>query len=221
MRYGLAIVLATGCVEYKEAETNATQGLTTTSEASSTNSGSTSTTGEVTASTHGETTHAATTTGATTTGATSSTSIGSTTETSTTGPACSGPCDPDNPPEGLSCTESCEYDFSEVPQFLCGGGCSPVGEPIGGGGCDQPDADMFCKLRTGNPRATADFFWDTKPAQPEAGFCCLTVAPEFGLGPIPLHGLDDLCYAPGDMSALPQHATASVIVSASLECMTP
>ena len=46
MRYGLAFVLATGCVEYKEAETNATQGLTTTSEASES---STTSTGEVTA----------------------------------------------------------------------------------------------------------------------------------------------------------------------------
>ena len=47
------------------------------------------------------------------------------------------------------------------------------------------------------------------------------LVPEFGLGPIPLHGLDDLCYVPGDMSALPGHGTATVIVAEGLECMTP
>ena len=220
MRYRLVLVcvLASGCVEYKEAETNASQGLMTT-EASESSSTTTGTTTETTGATTGS---PVTTTTASATSATASTTSTSTgTSASTTGPACSGPCNPDDPPEGLSCTESCEYDFSEVPQWFCGGSCTAIGGAVGGDTCDHPDADMFCKLRTGNPRATAGVWWTETITQPEAGFCCLDLVPEFGLGPIPLHGLEDLCYAPGDMSALPGHGTATVIVAEGLECMTP
>lgn len=220
MRYRLVLVcvLASGCVEYKEAETNASQGLMTTEASES----SGTTTGTTTGSTGATTGSPVTTTTASATSATSSTTTTSTgTSASTTGPACSGPCNPDDPPEGLSCTESCEYDFSEVPQWFCGGSCTAIGGAVGGDTCDHPDADMFCKLRTGNPRATAGVWWTETITQPEAGFCCLDLVPEFGLGPIPLHGLEDLCYAPGDMSALPGHGTATVIVAEGLECMTP
>ena len=222
MRYRLVLVcvLASGCVEYKEAETNASQGLMTTEASESsgtttvTTTGSTETTGATTGS-------PATTTTTSATSATASTTSTATGTSASTGPACSGPCNPDDPPEGLSCTESCEYDFSEVPQWFCGGTCTPIGGAVGGDYCDHPDADMFCKLRTGDPGATAGVWWMQTVTQPEAGFCCLDLVPEFGLGPIPLHGLEDLCYAPGDMSALPGHGTATVIVAEGLECMTP
>ena len=220
MRYRLVLVcvLASGCVEYKEAETNASQGLMTTEASES----SGTTTGTTTGSTGATTGSPVTTTTASATSATSSTTTTSTgTSASTTGPACSGPCNPDDPPEGLSCTENCDYDFSEVPQWFCGGTCTPIGGAVGGDYCDHPDADMFCKLRTGDPRATAGVWWMQTVTQPEAGFCCLDLVPEFGLGPIPLHDLEDLCYAPGDMSALPGHGTATVIVAEGLECMTP
>ena len=211
----LLYVLATACPEFIEAETNATKGLMETT--------SDDTTGGSTAdvSTTMDTISTSASTTSTSTSASGSTSTSATGTTSTTGPGCSAPCDPLNPPEGLSCTDDCEYDFSEVPQWYCTGICTPIGETLGGTTCDQPDADMFCKLRTGNPRATASVWWESTITQDDAGFCCLDTAPELSLGPIPLHGLSDLCYVSEHMSELPMHATGSVIVAEGLDCMVP
>ena len=49
---------------------------------------------------------------------------------------------------------SCKFDFSQAPQLYCNRACSVVGA----GGCDQPDADLFCKLKTGNPASVATSF---------------------------------------------------------------
>ena len=209
----LLCAFATACPEYIEAETNATMGLkdtgTDTTTAGSTDSMSTAL----------DTTSTSTSTATSTTAApTTSTSSG---EASTTAPSCSAPCDPRSPPPGLSCTQDCEFDFSQVPQWYCTGLCTPVGETLGGTTCDQPDADMFCKLRTGNPSAIAGVWWETSVTLDAAGFCCLDEAPELSLGPISLHGLDDLCYASEHMNTLPGHATANVIVAEGLDCMIP
>ena len=87
--------------------------------------------------------------------------------------------------------------------------------------CDQPDADLFCKLRTGNPEATAGNFWTFTTILDEAGFCCLKLAPELDLGPQPEFGIDNLCYAPENMASLRGHALATVIVAEGLQCTEP
>jgi hypothetical protein len=61
-----------------------------------------------------------------------------------------------DPPEGSFTTvdvddATCRWDFSEVEQLYCNGGCSWAGASS----CDDADADIFCKLRTGNPLSEA------------------------------------------------------------------
>lgn len=63
--------------------------------------------------------------------------------------------------------QSCRYDFSNVPQFYCNGSCSISGSS----GCDQTEADRFCKLKLDNPDAVATSF-TTTTALAEPGFGC-------------------------------------------------
>jgi len=66
--------------------------------------------------------------------------------------------------------ETCRFDFSGVTQLYCHGNCSWAGDAPG---CDQADADAFCRLRTGNPLSTAsDFAVEAPRAEP--GFACPT-----------------------------------------------
>ena len=62
---------------------------------------------------------------------------------------------------------SCRYDFSEVPQLYCYGSCNWGGAE----GCDQIDADLFCKLKTDNSASTATSFTTTR-AMDAPGFAC-------------------------------------------------
>ena len=64
-------------------------------------------------------------------------------------------------------SDTCRYDFSNVPQLYCNGGCSWGGASS----CDQVDADIFCQLKTGNPNSTASVF-TTGVATAEPGFNC-------------------------------------------------
>ena len=53
---------------------------------------------------------------------------------------------------------------------------------VGAGGCDQPDADLFCKLKTGSPLSVATSF-SLGMVQDAAGFTCPgigTQAPNLG-----------------------------------------
>jgi len=68
---------------------------------------------------------------------------------------------------------SCKFDFSRVTQLFCNGGCSKVGLL----GCDQADADLLCKLKTGNAASVASL-WEIENVRDEAGFAC----PIEGLG---------------------------------------
>jgi len=68
---------------------------------------------------------------------------------------------------------SCKFDFSQAPQLYCSGSCSIAGPP----GCDQADADMLCKLKTGNPNSVASSFDIGLPLD-APGFAC----PYPGLG---------------------------------------
>ena len=107
---------------------------------------------------------------------------------------------------GVGCKpQTCVFDFSAVPQLYCNGSCSWAGADS----CDQPDADIFCKLRTGNPNSTALGFQLTS-AQGTNGFAC----PGFNnnLGPMPEFGVNlSVWYQPG--SVLGNHGAGQVIVN--------
>jgi hypothetical protein len=76
---------------------------------------------------------------------------------------------------------TCRYDFSGINQLSCAGTCGAWG---GGDGCQQADADAFCKLKTGNPNSTAsNFVVGLATATP--GICCPTVDP-YVTGCVPL-----------------------------------
>ena len=63
--------------------------------------------------------------------------------------------------------DTCRWDFSDVRQLYCNGGCSWAGSSD----CDIEDANIFCKLKTGNPLSTATSY-STTTALPEPGFPC-------------------------------------------------
>lgn len=64
---------------------------------------------------------------------------------------------------------SCRYDFSNIAQLFCNRICGRIWG--GGDGCQQEDADVLCKLKTGNPNSTAvGFAVGTTSSAP--GICC-------------------------------------------------
>jgi hypothetical protein len=77
-----------------------------------------------------------------------------------------------DPPESIFSTVdvddlTCRWDFSEVEQLYCNGGCSWAGDLS----CDDADADIFCKLRTGNPLSEASSY-TVETALSAPGFPC-------------------------------------------------
>ncbi len=76
-------------------------------------------------------------------------------------------CDGSSGLVGVSCADDCLFDFSAVPQMSCAMTCSWAGPA----GCDQADADVFCKLRTGNPQSKATSFKTAAPTD-KGGFPC-------------------------------------------------
>jgi len=71
---------------------------------------------------------------------------------------------------------TCRYDFSRINQWYCHEACGNWG---GSKGCDQLDADAFCKLKMDNPNSTA-IGWRTMRAMEAPGVCC--PAPTFEPG---------------------------------------
>jgi hypothetical protein len=63
---------------------------------------------------------------------------------------------------------TCRYDFSRINQLYCAGTCGNWG---GDSGCDQGDADAFCRLKMDNPRSVAVTF-SVVPALHQSGICC-------------------------------------------------
>lgn len=106
----------------------------------------------------------------------------------------------------------CKWDFSQVSQLYCNGSCSWAG----GNGCDLADADIFCKLKTGNPNSTAASF-TTTTALAQEGFPCQPFG-NYGtaLGAIPEYGVNlanngGVRYQP--TSILANHGAGTVINS--------
>ena len=98
-------------------------------------------------------------------------------------------------------------NFSTINQLYCNGSCSWAGSSS----CDQADADIFCKLKTGNPLSVATSFL-VRTALPERGFACpahgLTTTVNFG--PLPQFGVVvDVWYQ--DFSILSTHGPGSVV----------
>ena len=82
------------------------------------------------------------------------------------GERCDGPLDPNKMP-GVGCKGNCFFDFSMVQQMYCAGACSWAGP----NGCDQADADLFCKLTKGKSTAKALSF-KLGPPTNSFGFAC-------------------------------------------------
>jgi hypothetical protein len=64
-------------------------------------------------------------------------------------------------------TNTCRFDFSQVTQLYCNNRCSVAGPA----GCDQADADLMCKLKTGNQNSVATSF-AIETALDAPGFSC-------------------------------------------------
>jgi hypothetical protein len=71
---------------------------------------------------------------------------------------------------------TCRYDFSRISQWYCHGTCGNWG---GANGCDQGDANAFCKLKMDNPSSTALSF-SVVDAMQAPGVCC--PPPSFATG---------------------------------------
>lgn len=100
---------------------------------------------------------------------------------------------------------SCKWQMANVPQLYCNGGCTWAGDSD----CDQADADIFCKLRTGNPLSTAtSFALTTALAQP--GFSCPFIGTE--IGPLLLRGVNQSVRYQ-DSSILANHGPGTVIIN--------
>jgi hypothetical protein len=63
---------------------------------------------------------------------------------------------------------TCRYDFALINQLFCFATCGVWG---GGDGCQQADANAFCRLKTGNPASTAVSF-TIGQATAAPGICC-------------------------------------------------
>jgi len=100
---------------------------------------------------------------------------------------------------------TCLFHFENVAQLYCNGSCSWVG----GGNCVQGDANIFCKLRTGNPASTATSYV-LAIALDAPGFACPGIGTN--LGPLSLRGVSrDVYYQ--DSSILASHGAGTVITN--------
>jgi cysteine-rich repeat protein len=117
-------------------------------------------------------------------------------------------CDPDSGFASAPCSTDCLFDFSGINQLYCNGTCTWAG----GDSCDQADADIYCKLITGDPDSVATDF-DIVVALDEPGFSCPNFA-GVNLGPLPEFGVDvDVWFQ--DSSILLNHGAGSVVTNAS------
>jgi len=115
-------------------------------------------------------------------------------------------CDGIVPLDGVTCKSNCFYDFSKITQMYCAGTCSWGGVS----GCDQADADIFCKLKLGTATAKATSFKLGSPTN-GYGFPCgnpklyavideMGNDPRLNLGKLPEFGVNqDVMYQSKDI----------------------
>ena len=101
---------------------------------------------------------------------------------------------------------TCRYHFENVAQLYCSGACTWAGAQ----NCDQADADIFCKLKTGSATSTATAF-TLGTALPLPGFSC-PVGLGTNLGPMPTRGVSVNVYYQ-DTSILANHGPGQVITT--------
>jgi hypothetical protein len=103
-------------------------------------------------------------------------------------------------------TTTCRWDFSQVVQLYCAGTCTWAGPS----GCDQADADVLCKLKTGNPASVATSF-SAQGTLALPGFTCKN---QIGtdIGPLPTRGVTgQVRYQ--DSSVLANHGGGTVVTN--------
>ncbi len=106
--------------------------------------------------------------------------------------------------------QTCRYDFSAITQLYCAGTCGAWG---GGNGCQQEDADAFCKLKTGNPASTATSY-SLAAAAPAPGVCCpgITLPSCIALGTFPGRGVA-VAVAVDDTNLQLSHGAGQVVTN--------
>jgi hypothetical protein len=112
----------------------------------------------------------------------------------------------------VSCINSglpfeCKWNFAQVPQLYCNGGCSWAGNSD----CDQADADIYCQLVKGNPSAKATSF-SVVTALGVGGFPCAPLGYGTQLGTIPEYGVN-INVAYQSTSILADHGAGNVITN--------
>jgi hypothetical protein len=113
-------------------------------------------------------------------------------------------------PEGAT---PCRYDFGGVMQLFCDGACSWGGEP----GCDEFEADVFCRLKLGRSDVHAVSFTLSAPRD-EPGFDCPTLGNGANLGPISEYGVQQpIRYNPVSVARSHSGATQEAVISG-VEC---
>jgi hypothetical protein len=111
---------------------------------------------------------------------------------------------------------TCRFDFSRIAQWFCESTCGHWGDKKDG--CQQADADAFCRLKMDDPRATARSF-DVTLTSAAAGVCCSTPNPRDGcteLGNFAKRGVDLTVTSTDNLSASYDGRYNSIT---SLECV--
>lgn len=116
---------------------------------------------------------------------------------------------------------ACLYDFSQITQMSCTGSCSWGATQ----GCGKDDADVFCKLLTGNMNSTATV-WKLGEPTDLGGFPCADpnvfinlngMDPRKWLGTLPQYGVTKSAVWQATKIKT-THGSAQVIRAADLEC---
>lgn len=108
---------------------------------------------------------------------------------------------------------TCRWDMQGVTQLYCNGTCSWAGASD----CDKADADLFCKLKTGNSAMEADS-WAITTAMDQPGFPCAPLGYGTLIGPLPLRGVS-INVRWQDSSILANHGPGKVVTVTS--CKIP
>jgi cysteine-rich repeat protein len=133
-------------------------------------------------------------------------------------------CDGASGMAGVGC-DACLFDFATVPQMACNSTCTWGPQA----GCGQDDADIFCKLRTGNPSAKAKAGWTTAPPTDLGGFACADMNvyidlngddPRVWLGPLPQFGVTkNGAWQPTKIKST--HGLSPVLQASKVQCEVP
>jgi hypothetical protein len=110
---------------------------------------------------------------------------------------------------------TCRFDFSKITQWFCSGTCGRWGDEKDG--CQQADADAFCRLKMDDPRATARNF-EVTTITTDPGVCCPALNRECTLlGNFGNRGVDIKVSSSDDLAT--SHGGTRYDAVTSLECI--